>query len=203
MFTMVVRDHMSTPVITASAVNTVAAALKTMRDHSLHHLAVVDERRKLIGIVTRRDLGGRPAADPVSVHMTRTPYVTSPDTPLVQAATQMRDLHVGALPVLDRGELVGIITESDILDDFLELLGTRRPGTRMIVPLVTVVRDIPELLAAVARSGVSVTGLTTLANGHRVWAILNVNTIEPQRLIGALKDAGFSPAQVNILTTAA
>jgi CBS domain-containing protein len=202
-FTMIVRDHMSAPAVTAWIETEVGEAIRTMYARNIQHLPVVDAQHKLVGIVTRRDLEAAPAADPVGVHMTGSPHTTHPDTALVKAATKMRDLHVGALPVVDRGELVGIITATDIFDGFLELLGTRRPGTRVVVPLRTVIHDIPEMLSAVAPSGVPVTGLTTLANGHCVWAILNFDTVEPEPVIGALKDAGFPPAQVNVMAAAA
>ena len=203
MFTLVVQDHMSAPAITAWTDTEVGEAIRTIRARHVHYLLVVDVHYKLVGIVTSRDLEDCATMDPVGAHMTPSPHTTTPDTTLVQAATKMRDLHVGALPVLDHGELVGIITASDIFDGFLELLGTRRPGTRVVVPLRTVVHDMPELLAAVARTRVPITGLTTLGDGHCVWAILNFDTVDPAAVTGALNSAGFPPAQVDILAVAA
>ncbi len=54
--------------------------------------------------------------------MTLQPYVTSPDTPLLDAARMMLTHRVGGLPVVERGHLVGILTESDILTAFVTSL---------------------------------------------------------------------------------
>ena len=40
---------------------------------------------------------------------------------------------MGALPVVDNGKLVGIITESDIFDAFIDLMGLRQTGTRVVI----------------------------------------------------------------------
>lgn len=45
----------------------------------------------------------------------------------------MREHRIGGLPVLDEGKLVGIITGSDILDAFLDIMGLRSPGKRVVI----------------------------------------------------------------------
>ncbi|HKX16986.1 MAG TPA: CBS domain-containing protein [bacterium] len=149
---MLVRDRMTSPVITTRPETETSAALKTMYVHKVRRLPVVDERGALVGIVTQRTLyeHGK-ASTPVADLMTPAPYTTAPETPIVEAAAKMRALGFGALPVLDRGQLVGIITESDIFAAFLELLGAGRAGTHLVVPVAHVTTGVSAVLAALAR----------------------------------------------------
>jgi len=104
-----------------------AAAL--MKAINCRQLPVLEDAR-LIGIITDRDLRlavSTPTADMDFTHhqelrafavgefMTANPTTVTPDTPAANAAVLLRQLKIGALPVLDDGRLVGIITVSDCL----------------------------------------------------------------------------------------
>ncbi|MDJ0867333.1 MAG: CBS domain-containing protein [Myxococcota bacterium] len=122
------RDFVAVP-----AGEPLAEALGTMRLARLRHL-LVERDGKLAGILSYRDLqdlelerlardgpAGAPRT-PVAVEeaMMASPYVVTPETPLASAASRMCQLRVGCLPVVSPGasggELVGIVTESDLLD---------------------------------------------------------------------------------------
>lgn len=104
-----------------------AAAL--MKEVNCRQLPVLDDER-LIGIITDRDIRLAvitPTSDLDFTHhkelrefavgefMTADPKTVTPDTPAAEAAALLRQLKIGALPVLDDGKLVGIITVSDCL----------------------------------------------------------------------------------------
>jgi acetoin utilization protein AcuB len=72
----------------------------------------------------------------------------SPNDYLEQAALIMRDQEIGAITVVEAGRLVGIITESNIFDAFIELMGLRDPGTRLDLEL----EDKPGMLTQVAEA---------------------------------------------------
>ena len=59
--------------------------------------------------------------------MTPNPITVTPETPVVQAAELMRDHKISSLPVLDGDQLVGIVTETDMLSALIQLLNTRSP----------------------------------------------------------------------------
>jgi acetoin utilization protein AcuB len=134
--------------------------------------------------------------------MTANPYTTAPEASLVDAARLMRNLGIGALPVLDRGFLVGIITESDIFDAVVELLGASRAGTRLIVPLPGVV-GVTKVLQALAPTGTPVTGLTTITDHGRPAVIVTADERDPRDLVRALIDAGFNPTLISVQDAAA
>jgi acetoin utilization protein AcuB len=138
---MKVRDLMSTAPITIRGEETCQEAALRMRDHKIHHLPVVDRRGLLEGIVTDRDLrhyllsatvacdlGRRPAARLLEkarvVDVMSSPaFVAAPDEDLETAVLRMRDHRVGSLPVVDGRKLLGIITETDLLQRIVDADG--------------------------------------------------------------------------------
>jgi acetoin utilization protein AcuB len=125
-----VKEWMTTPVISVEADTPVADAYNIMMERSIRRLPVV-QNGKIVGIVTLGDLReARPSsATSLSIYelnyllskltvdkvMTHNPFTMSPETPIQLAAKMMMDRKVGGLPVADEeGNLVGIITESDI-----------------------------------------------------------------------------------------
>ena len=134
---MDVRDIMSRNPITIEPDTPVGTAIAVMVERKIRHLPVVDERGAVIGIITDRDLRSvalAPAAEQylsaaarrrlrgigatlenlrVKDVMTCNPITTRPDMALSQAAALMLEQHIGSLPVIDNGKLVGIITDRD------------------------------------------------------------------------------------------
>ncbi|HHY22784.1 MAG TPA: CBS domain-containing protein, partial [Clostridiaceae bacterium] len=158
---MTVRSRMTSNPYTISPDATIAEALEIMRKNNIRRLPVV-KNRKLVGIVTEREmqevspskattlsvfeLNYLLSKTKVSTVMTRDVITVSPDSLLEEAAILLRDNRVGALPVIQDGAVVGIITETNIFDAFIDLLGFRDSGTRISVE----VEDSPGILANVA-----------------------------------------------------
>jgi acetoin utilization protein AcuB len=131
---------MSRRVITVGPDTDLAAAAKLMRARKIRHLPVVDTGRRLVGIVTARDLRQALFAPAVQDRpedmlkvlnglvvrdvMTRGVVSVRVTTPIREAARLMHERKLGALPVVERDRLVGILTETDVLDAFQRLLGT-------------------------------------------------------------------------------
>jgi acetoin utilization protein AcuB len=200
---MLVRDRMTSPVITARPETDTTAALKMMYVNKVRRLPITDERGALVGIVTQRTLYERGKAGvPMRDLMTPTPYTIAPDVPIVDAATKMRTLGFGGLPVVDRGQLVGIITESDIFDAFVALLGAGRSGTRLVVPISDVTAGVRRLVEALARAKAPLTGLATYVDRHGPSIVLTVDEQDPRDVVRALREAGFEPSEIAVQQTA-
>jgi acetoin utilization protein AcuB len=196
---MTVKDRMSSPAVTATPETRTKDALQTMFVRKIRRMPVLDGRGKLVGIVTQRDLFEKGQADtPVGAIMSRDPYTIGIDTSIVHAATLMRNLGLGGLPVLDHGQLVGIITESDIFDAFLELLGASRAGTRIILPVSGIAKGVAQILTALAPTGVELTGLTTITEMGAPAVIVTAAERDPRDLVRALKNAGFDPMLISV-----
>ncbi len=200
---MTVKDRMSSPAVTATPATRTKDALQTMYVRKIRRMPVVDDQGKLVGIVTQRDLFEKGKADtPVGTIMTRTPYTTAIDASIVHAATLMRNIGVGALPVLDHGQLVGIITESDIFDALLELLGASRAGTRIVMPVSNIAEGVAQILKALTPTGAHLTGLTTVTDGGGPAVIVTADERDPRDLVRALMNAGFDPTFISVQNAA-
>ncbi len=128
-------EIMTTDVVTVEPQNSVATAIRLMRQGQLRRLPVVEDG-VLVGIVTAGDLRRvsglasvlkDPSQDnlfwhhiPVANVMSRDLITLSPDTPISVAAQILVERKIGGLPVVQNGRLVGIITASDLLATLIE-----------------------------------------------------------------------------------
>lgn len=135
---------MARDLLTVTPVTPLAVASKKMAERRIRHLLVVsaEDSRHLVGIVSSHDLflaaesGMNPfsprAVDDieqtVGAIMTTHPASIPSTTSIAEAARILRDKKFGCLPVVDRGELVGILTEHDILRAFLRMSGADQAG---------------------------------------------------------------------------
>jgi acetoin utilization protein AcuB len=125
---MLVRDCMTAPVQTVAPDEPVAAVREVFRRRRIRQLPVVAAGR-VVGMVTDRDV--RAAADTTTVDtvMTPNPATTTPATPVERAAMIMRERKFGALPVVEGDALVGIVSESDLLEALARLCAVLEPTT--------------------------------------------------------------------------
>jgi acetoin utilization protein AcuB len=158
---MLVKERMKRDPVTVRKDDSFRYALKLIRKEGIRHLPVLDGK-KLVGIVTDRDLrqAAPSPATTLEVHelnyllerlkveaiMTKTVITVGPERSLLDAAKLLIGHKVGCLPVVDGDELVGIITEGDILLAYVEReekLETAPAGELML-------EDRPGALEAVA-----------------------------------------------------
>lgn len=123
---MQVRERMTQPVVTIGPTADFQQALALMQKRRLRRLPVVDASEQLVGIVVERDLmlaalHYSPARVELDDVMTRDVVTATPQTPLADVAKTMLERKIGGLPVVEGGQVVGIITESDIFKRFVEL----------------------------------------------------------------------------------
>jgi CBS domain-containing protein len=131
---MRLMDIMETKVDTVSPRASLEAALTRMKTRGIRHLVVTDDDR-IVGVLSTRDIGRRPAAmATVADVMTPRPVTAAPATTVRQAANLMRGRSLGCLPVVERGRLKGIVTVSDLLT--LIGRGAERPMARGVRPVL-------------------------------------------------------------------
>jgi tRNA nucleotidyltransferase (CCA-adding enzyme) len=113
------RDLMSSPVRTIRPDTTIEQAQRTLLRYGHSGLSVADESDRLVGIISRRDLDLAIhhgfARSPVKGYMSRNLRTIEPNTPLPEIQSVMVTYDVGRLPVIDEGELIGIVTRTDVL----------------------------------------------------------------------------------------
>ena len=119
---MLVKDVMTSPVITISEEDTVQEAARLMDKNDVGCIIVVDKERMATGIITERDMITRvlsknalPSKIKAKKVMTSPLLTIDPDESLTDAARKMSRLNVRRLGVMYRGNLEGLISSKDIL----------------------------------------------------------------------------------------
>lgn len=134
---MKIRDRMQTDVIALQANEPLVNAVEATASMRIRHIPILDGET-LVGIVTENDIKhATPSAliqgneqlyrkilndTPVSRIMRRAPITVSPDTTMGKLVATMLDNKIGAVPVIEDGKLVGIISELDVLRSYLDVL---------------------------------------------------------------------------------
>ncbi len=180
-------------------------AMQLMDEHGLRHLPVVEAGR-LVGVVSDPDLlaatGWLPARvrelyqDRSTDQRSRTlreivqPKVRTlgPDDTVVSAAVELVAGKIGCLPVLEHGELVGILTETDLVRAFADACRSARQDRSVD----------PPVMARMARHARSVTSDTTLGEAGELLRAMDVRhlpVVQDERVVGMVSDRDLRRAQ--------
>lgn len=208
---MFVGPRMTRGLVTVTPGATLEEAARLLKAHRIHHLPVVGEGDRLEGIVSDTDLrnatlggmfGGADRGDsgrPVTVGeiMTRDVVTLSPGDMLDDAMLALSQERIGALPVVEGGRLVGIVTKADILSALLSTLDIGGMGVRIEVVLPRDVKEVSRLVGVLGDLEVEVRSLVLAPHGAGVYAaFVRVATIDVGSLKGRLREAGFKVPEV-------
>jgi CBS domain-containing protein len=121
---------MSSPAIAVTAATPLPQARRQMQEQRIRRLPVVDTDGRLIGIVTEGDINrvsDSPATDvrdynlyhrvgdlPIGDIMTRAVVTVAPDASILKVAQLLLEHRIGGVPVVEDGQVIGVITESDL-----------------------------------------------------------------------------------------
>jgi acetoin utilization protein AcuB len=205
---MLVRDVLTPNVISVSPKTTLPEAVRLMRERGIRHLPVVEDG-KLVGIVSDRDLKRAMASPATSleVHeltyllnrlavgeiMTRTVITIGAMFPVEEAARLMVMEKVSALPVTDADRLIGIVTETDVLELFVRAMGAGTPSSRLDVRLGDRQNALAEVVRLAEDAGAVVSSVMTLVDREgRKEAVLRLATINPGPTVKALEARGYT-----------
>ena len=209
---MYVKNYMSTDLVTITPDTTVIKALDLMRQHDIHRLPVV-VKGQLVGLLTESVIAKNSpsTATSLSVHelnyllnkttaadiMIRRVITTSPDALLEQAASEMRNMDVGVLVVMDHAQLVGIITDKDIFEAFIDINGYYTPGTRFVVEVeddkIGILEDLGE---TTAKHNWSITQMNVYHLDDKTNVVVDVDTQDSEEVARVFQEKGYKVSGV-------
>jgi acetoin utilization protein AcuB len=202
---LLVEDSMTREVVTVGPDATAAKALAICRERRIRHLPVLENER-LVGLISDRDLRSAVPefGDPkraaalarvrVGDKMTRRVITVYPLDPIEYAAREMYERKIGCLPVVEGEELVGIVTSSDVMRALVELVGAHKPSSPVEIEMPDRSGSLAEVAGIIRDSNVNVVSILTTPEGStgKTGMILRVDTIDPHRIVTALKAAGYT-----------
>lgn len=112
------KDIMTKRVVTVSPSTTVKELTELLAAKKISGVPVVDEQKRVVGIVTEADVLAHPGAKTVEEIMTKKVISVTPDTPVEEIAKLLAKKKIKRVPVIDKGKLVGIVSRADIVKAF-------------------------------------------------------------------------------------
>lgn len=205
---MLVKDRMTPRPITTAPDASVAEAFRIIRENKIGYLPVVDEKSKLVGIVTQMDLqrASPSLATTLSIFeanyllanlkvqevMSTPPITVSDMTPIEEAAAVMVKNGIGCLPVMHDDEVVGVITETDIFKAFVEILGSGEAVLRVTLRAPDVPGELARMTGLIAQLGGNLFAVASFqgAEPGYVYFTFRLEGVEEDVLVPALKKLG-------------
>jgi acetoin utilization protein AcuB len=193
---MLVGYRMTKEPITVEADELLIRASHKMQAGGFHRLPVVRDGR-LVGIISERDLRehhGHLEQTKINGVMTEDPITVDPQTILEEAAQIMLERQIGGLPVVHEGRLVGIITATDVMRAFLDVMGGSKGGsTRIDFVLEGEEHGFIEASRIVAREGGEVIGVGSYRDklGENSICYLRLVAGDADKITKALRMSGF------------
>lgn len=199
---MLVRDVMTAPAVAIGPEEPIADVTALMAQRGVRHFPVFEDGA-LVGMVSDRDVrtvgsdhpearpGVRPT-DPVRRLMRYPVWTAHPLDPIEDTAKFLRDHAIGAMPVVEDDDLVGIVSAADLLDALVRMTGVGQAASRFEVELANRPGALAELLTRLAALEANVVSvLTPYSDPDVVRFVLRVGTIDARQVANRLRASGF------------
>lgn len=208
---MYVRNSMTANPHVIAPDASIADALTLMKSKGVKRLPVV-HKDELVGFITHNQLLENSPSPATSLSkyevdyllskakvdsiMSREVITVTPGTLLEEASLLLRNNDIGGLPVVEKNKVVGIITEKDIFDAFIEIMGFRDQGTRVAL---NVRNDHPGIIAEVAGLiagfGINISHIAF----YRGELIVRVNTDNVDEMVKALEAKQYDVVSIDAM----
>jgi acetoin utilization protein AcuB len=209
-----VGRQMQQQIFTIQQSETVEEAQALMAVNGIRHLPVLDGAA-LVGIISERDIravlipqrstsAGKkarayylPRDILVEEAMTADPLWVTPESDIEEAARLLVSNKIGCLPVMDNGGVVGIITDTDILTVFSQIMGILEASSRVDVELGRDVRALEKATEIIRRNGGNIISVGILPGTSKGGERKSVHSFRLQScntepIVRGLTEAGFS-----------
>ncbi len=212
---MKVKERMNPKVITISKETPINEAFSLMKENSIRRLPVMD-KSKLVGIITLSDLNQAAPSSATSLSIHELNYLLAktkikdilpkkqkvitigPDNYIETAAKRMRIHRISSLPVVDGEKLVGIVTETDIFDALIDLLGVTKTHSRLDLFIDDRPGTVAKISGIIAEAGKNI--LNTVAyydkQNNKYKMIIRIEEMDCEDVVSQLKKSGFEVESV-------
>jgi acetoin utilization protein AcuB len=205
---MLVKGWMTTDVITIDEDNPMMKASIIMKEKKIRSLPIVDKKRKLVGIVTDRDLRDASPSKATTLDVYELNYLIStikikdimtkdivfvrPDETVEFAAILMLENKISSLPVInDKGTLIGIITQTDIFEVLINITGVYTGGIQFALSLEDrpgSIREVTDVIRSYGGRVVSILSTRETSEEGRYSVYIRIKSLPPDKLRGLVKE---------------
>lgn len=211
---MLVEEIMKRELIHLPTDATIAEALKLLERHHIRHIPIVDESLAVIGIVSDRDLRDASpsvfsAADsqeelnhPLDSIMSQPVVTVHPLDFVEEIARIFYEQEFAALPVVQNNQLVGIVTEKDMLHTLIQLTGTNVQSSHIEVKVPHRPGILPEVAALFGKRNVNIVSVLIYPfkdDPNFKILVFRIQTMNPPPLLEELRESGYELMWPNTL----
>jgi len=206
---MLVKDYMTRHPLMVEPTMSIVEAQRYMGENNIRHLPVVGKGKRLSGLVTRQSLLVQPGTlgslnvweitrflsdltvGDVMVKV-RDVITIEQDATIEEAARVMVENKIGCLPVLEESIVVGIITETDLLAQLMEMMATQVPVpyVRVTVRMPNVRGELAKLVGAIGAQGWGILacgGVPSRKDPTKWEAVLKISFVTKEAVVAVLE----------------
>jgi acetoin utilization protein AcuB len=206
---MLVIDVMTKDVVTVKQDTPVMDALKIMLDKNIRRLPVVNEKGKLVGVVTQRRLeslkpragapliwqiGNMVAKTTVRDVMRKQTLTIRPMDTIESAVAKAQAAKVGTLIVMEEGQIIGIVSTNDVFYGVVNpTLGIGEPGVRIVIIGGGTGKKLEKIISTVNKMGIGIkiTWAIQSPTNKQNNLVLHLDTDDASELIKELTRQGL------------
>ena len=207
---MYIGRIMKTDLVTVNPETTLVEAKDMIEEKSIDHLLVVDKNGSLVGVLSDRDLKQNWASPAtalsthelnyllqkveVSMIMVKTIITIETDTTIERAAYIMQKNNINSLPVMEGGELVGIITSYDVMEVLLQAIGISDDSKRISVFVDDSIGRLADVTNILKQESVNIQSFfcwPTTDHPGITQLVLRISIADSDKTIAALEKGGF------------
>ena len=196
---MLVREKMTKDVITVNVSDPLAKAEKLFQQYRINHLPVLSGK-KLSGVLTVTDIetfkqnnpdAGEKNITVKDVMPNRRTVTIAPDVSIEQAVMLLQNNKIGSLPVMENDNIAGIITLSDVLNTFVDMLWAKR--SRVAVELGPEPGLIADVADVISSFGVSILRIVMFPRPkeNNFETLISLDTDDTRPIVEKLRQKGY------------
>ncbi|MDD2585068.1 MAG: CBS and ACT domain-containing protein [Syntrophomonadaceae bacterium] len=207
---MKVKDRMTRNVKTVELDTNINEAFRLMKENNIRRLPVLN-KGQLVGIITLSDLNQAAPSSATSLSIHELNYLLAktkikdilpkkqkvvtvkPDNYIETAAKIMRQYTVSGLPVVENGQVVGLVTETDIFGALIDILGVQKPHSRIDVYAIDRPGNLAEIISIIAKHGINILNTVVYYDEKKdkYKIILRIEALECEKIAKEIETSGY------------
>lgn len=203
---MVIEEIMNRNVFSLKETQTIADAIKLMRDKHIHHLPIVNDVGELVGVVSDRDLKeASPSildANPnrevlkssLSSIMKKDVITAHPLDFVEEISTVFYEHRISSIPIIENKKVVGIVTETDMLHTLILLTGAHQPSSHIEVQVENVSGKLADITQIIRKRNVNIISVLVYPCSHNERyknIVFRIQTMNPTAVVNDIKSEGY------------
>lgn len=212
-FPMIVEEVMKKEISTLFPTNSIADAINLMEAKHIRHIPIINTENHLVGLVTVANIREATPSifhanehledllKPIDTIMEKNVITGHPLDFVEEVAALFYEHQISCIPIINNRELIGIVTETDLLRTMIELTGVHQPGSQIEIksPNITgMLCDIVTIIHNRKANILSVLVYPDKKDEQYKIIVLRVQMINPIGLIQELKQAGHNVLWPNL-----